>query len=58
MQVLGSIPGDEALAALEQLVHAEKASESIRQAAVEALRKRQAKAPNVSTTSPDLTPVR
>jgi hypothetical protein len=45
LQVLGSIPGEEALAALEQLVHTETASETVRQLAREALRKRPVEVP-------------
>lgn len=43
LQVLGSIPGDESSAALEQLVHTEAANAAVRPLALEMSRKRQAK---------------
>jgi HEAT repeat protein len=57
LQVLNSIPGEEALAALEQLVRSEKASETVRQMAVEALRKRPADLPKAPPVSPATQPV-
>jgi HEAT repeat protein len=55
MQVLASIPGEEANAALEQLVRTESASETVRQLALETSRKRQAKPakPSLSATPAD-----
>jgi HEAT repeat protein len=51
LQVLASIPGDEATAAMEQLVRTESASETVRQLALEASRKRQAKPPQPSLSA-------
>jgi HEAT repeat protein len=57
LQVLSSIPGEEALAALEQLVHTETASQTVRQMAVEAVQKRQANLPKSSPLAPADQPV-